>query len=228
MIRRKGMSYISLKNVTKKFGEGDIQVRAINGVDLDVEKGEFITILGQSGSGKSTLLNVLGGLDSITSGEIYVDGKNIGKYSEDELSEYRRQTIGFVFQSFNLISALTIEENIIMPLLIDQKKIDFRFVDEIMKELDIENLKKRLPSEVSGGQQQRVAIARALINKPEIILADEPTGNLDSEISGKVVEMLIRICKRYEKTLIMITHNEEIAQYADRIIKIKDGKIVGE
>lgn len=222
------MSYISLKNVTKKFGEGDIQVRAINGVDLDVEKGEFITILGQSGSGKSTLLNVLGGLDSITSGEIYVDGKNIGKYSEDELSEYRRQTIGFVFQSFNLISALTIEENIIMPLLIDQKKIDFRFVDEIMKELDIENLKKRLPSEVSGGQQQRVAIARALINKPEIILADEPTGNLDSEISGKVVEMLIRICKRYEKTLIMITHNEEIAQYADRIIKIKDGKIVGE
>lgn len=222
------MSYISLKNVTKKFGEGDIQVRAINGVDLDVEKGEFITILGQSGSGKSTLLNVLGGLDSITSGEIYVDGKNIGKYSEDELSEYRRQTIGFVFQSFNLISALTIEENIIMPLLIDQKKIDFRFVDEITKELDIENLKKRLPSEVSGGQQQRVAIARALINKPEIILADEPTGNLDSEISGKVVEMLIRICKRYEKTLIMITHNEEIAQYADRIIKIKDGKIVGE
>lgn len=221
------MTYICLKNVVKQFGEGDTQVRAIDGIDLEIEKGEFIVILGPSGSGKSTLLNVLGGLDSVTSGEIYVDGEEIGRYKEKALTEYRRQTIGFVFQSFNLIPSLTVEENIIMPLLIAQKKVDTEFVDDILIELDIANLKKRMPTQISGGQQQRVAIARALINNPKIILADEPTGNLDSEISTKVVEMLNSICKKHEKTLIMITHNEEIARYADRIVRIKDGRICG-
>lgn len=222
------MGYISLKNVQKIFNQGENEVRALNGIDLDIKEGEFIAILGQSGSGKSTLLNMLGGLDTITSGEIYVDGKEIGKYSENDLAKYRSQTIGFVFQSFNLIPVLTIEENICMPLLIDHKKMNQNHLDEIMKELDISNLKKRMPSQISGGQQQRVAIARALINNPKIILADEPTGNLDTKISNKVVTMLTDICKKYNKTLIMITHNEEIATYADRIIRIQDGKIINE
>lgn len=219
------MAYISLKNIRKIYTQGEDEVHALDGVNVEIEKGEFIAILGPSGSGKSTLLNVLGGLDVPTSGEIYVDGRKINALNENQLAEYRRKTIGFVFQSFNLLPALTIEENIIMPILMEQKKVNMEFIEELMKILEIEGLRKRMPSQISGGQQQRVAIARALANEPQMILADEPTGNLDTEISRKVVSLLADTCKKYQKTLIMITHNEEIAAYADRVIRIKDGRV---
>ena len=222
------MAYISLENVKKIYIQGEDEVRALDGINVEIEKGEFIAILGPSGSGKSTLLNVLGGLDVPSSGELYVDGKKISTLKENQLAQYRRKTIGFVFQSFNLLPALTVEENIVMPILMEQKKINKQLVEELMKVLGIENLGKRMPSQISGGQQQRVAIARALANDPQVILADEPTGNLDTEISQKVVALLADTCKKYQKTLIMITHNEEIAGYADRIIRIKDGKIANE
>ncbi|MBQ2799858.1 MAG: ABC transporter ATP-binding protein [Lachnospiraceae bacterium] len=219
------MAYVSMKNVKKLYTQGEDDVHALDGINVEIEKGEFIAILGPSGSGKSTLLNVLGGLDVPSSGEIYVDGRKINELNENQLAEYRRKTIGFVFQSFNLLPALTIEENIIMPILMEQKKVSMEFVKELMKVLEIDNLGKRMPSQISGGQQQRVAIARALANEPQMILADEPTGNLDTEISTKVVSLLVDTCKKYQKTLIMITHNEEIAAYADRIIRIKDGRV---
>lgn len=219
------MAYISLKNIRKIYTQGEDEVHALDGVNVEIEKGEFIAILGPSGSGKSTLLNVLGGLDVPTSGELYVDGRKINALNENQLAEYRRKTIGFVFQSFNLLPALTIEENIIMPILMEQKKVNMEFIEELMKILEIDGLRKRMPSQISGGQQQRVAIARALANEPQMILADEPTGNLDTEISRKVVSLLADTCKKYQKTLIMITHNEEIAAYADRVIRIKDGRV---
>lgn len=219
------MAYISLKNIRKIYTQGEDEVHALDGVNVEIEKGEFIAILGPSGSGKSTLLNVLGGLDVPTSGELYVDGRKINALNENQLAEYRRKTIGFVFQSFNLLPALTIEENIIMPILMEQKKVNMEFIEELMKILEIDGLRKRMPSQISGGQQQRVAIARALANEPQMILADEPTGNLDTEISQKVVSLLADTCKKYQKTLIMITHNEEIAAYADRVIRIKDGRV---
>ena len=197
---------------------------ALNNLSFEIEKGEFVVILGPSGSGKSTLLHILGGLDNPTEGEVLVDGVNIAGYSDDELAKYRRSDVGFVFQAFNLLPSLTAIENIEMPLLIDGQTMDQEYMDEVMECLEIKELQKRLPSQMSGGQQQRIAIARALSNKPKMVLADEPTGNLDSEISDKVLKLLKETCKKYGQTLIMITHNEEIAKQADRVIRIKDGK----
>lgn len=218
------MSYIQLKSLYKVYSQGTDKVYALNNLSFEIEKGEFVVILGPSGSGKSTLLHILGGLDNPTEGEVVVDGVNIAGYSDDELAKYRRSDVGFVFQAFNLLPSLTAIENIEMPLLIDGQTMDQEYMDEVMECLEIKELQKRLPSQMSGGQQQRIAIARALSNKPKMVLADEPTGNLDSEISDKVLKLLKETCKKYGQTLIMITHNEEIAKQADRVIRIKDGK----
>ena len=222
------MSYVELKSLYKIYKQGQNEVFALNGLSAVIEQGEFLAILGPSGSGKSTLLHILGGLDSPTKGSVIIDGADISEYSDQELAKYRRKTVGFVFQSFNLLPALTVQENIEMPVLIDEGEIDKEYLEEIEKGLEIADLKKRLPSQISGGQMQRVAIARALANKPTIILADEPTGNLDSEISEKVLSLFLETCRRYGQTLVMITHNEEIAAKADRIIRIRDGKIQSE
>lgn len=222
------MSYVELKSLYKIYKQGQNEVFALNGLSALIEQGEFLAILGPSGSGKSTLLHILGGLDSPTKGSVIIDGADISEYSDQELAKYRRKTVGFVFQSFNLLPALTVQENIEMPVLIDEGEIDKEYLEEIEKGLEIADLKNRLPSQISGGQMQRVAIARALANKPTIILADEPTGNLDSEISEKVLSLFLETCRRYGQTLVMITHNEEIAAKADRIIRIRDGKIQSE
>lgn len=222
------MSYVELKSLYKIYKQGQNEVFALNGLSAVIEQGEFLAILGPSGSGKSTLLHILGGLDSPTKGSVIVGGADISEYSDHELAKYRRKTVGFVFQSFNLLPALTVQENIEMPVLIDEGEIDKEYLEEIEKGLEIDDLKKRLPSQISGGQMQRVAIARALANKPTIILADEPTGNLDSEISEKVLSLFLETCRKYGQTLVMITHNEEIAAKADRIIRIRDGKIQSE
>lgn len=222
------MSYVELKSLYKIYKQGQNEVFALNGLSAVIEQGEFLAILGPSGSGKSTLLHILGGLDSPTKGSVIIDGADISEYSDQELAKYRRKTVGFVFQSFNLLPALTVQENIEMPVLIDEGEIDKEYLEEIEKGLEIDDLKKRLPSQISGGQMQRVAIARALANKPTIILADEPTGNLDSEISEKVLSLFLETCRKFGQTLVMITHNEEIAAKADRIIRIRDGKIQGE
>ena len=219
------MSYVELKSLYKIYKQGQNEVFALNGLSAVIEQGEFLAILGPSGSGKSTLLHILGGLDSPTKGSVIIDGADISEYSDQELAKYRRKTVGFVFQSFNLLPALTVQENIEMPVLIDEGEIDKEYLEEIEKGLEIDDLKKRLPSQISGGQMQRVAIARALANKPTIILADEPTGNLDSEISEKVLSLFLETCRKFGQTLVMITHNEEIAAKADRIIRIRDGKI---
>ena len=219
------MSYIELRSLYKIYKQGQNEVFALNGLSAEINRGEFLAILGPSGSGKSTLLHILGGLDSPSKGSVIVDGNDISEYSDRELAKYRRKTVGFVFQSFNLLPALTVQENIEMPVLIDEGTIDKEYIEEIENGLEIDDLKKRLPSQISGGQMQRVAIARSLANKPTLILADEPTGNLDSEISEKVLSLFLETCRRYGQTLVMITHNEEIAAKADRIIRIRDGKI---
>ena len=220
------MSIIEIKDLVKAYAQGEEKIYALNHLSLDVEEGEFLVILGPSGSGKRTLLNMLGGLDNPTTGSVMVDGCDIAQYSERQIAGYRRDIIGFVFQSYNLLPVLTVRENIEMPLLIAEKKINREYLMELMDNLEITELENRLPSQISGGQQQRVAIARALANNPRIILADEPTGNLDSDISQKVMELLSDICKKYHKTIIMITHNEELAKMADRVIRLKNGKIV--
>ncbi len=222
------MGYVELRSLYKIYKQGENEVYALNGLSTEINRGEFLAILGPSGSGKSTLLHILGGLDSPTRGSVIIDGTDISDYSDRELAKYRRKTVGFVFQTFNLLPALTVQENIEMPVLIDEGVIDKEYLEEIEKGLEIADLKKRLPSQISGGQMQRVAIARALANKPTIILADEPTGNLDSEISEKVLSLFLETCRRYGQTLVMITHNEEIAAKADRIIRIRDGKIQSE
>ena len=218
------MSFIELKSIYMIYSQGNDRVYALNDISLNIEKGEFLVILGPSGSGKSTLLHILGGLDNPTEGEVLIDGVDIAGYSDGELAKYRRAKVGFVFQSYNLLPTLTALENIEMPSLVDGKNIDEKYLEDLLENLEIKKLKNRLPSQMSGGQQQRVAIARALSNKPEIILADEPTGNLDSEISEKVLKLLQVTCKKYGQTLVMITHNEEIAKHADRVVRIKDGK----
>lgn len=222
------MSYIELRSLYKIYKQGQNEVFALNGLSAEINRGEFLAILGPSGSGKSTLLHILGGLDSPSKGSVIVDGTDISEYSDRELAKYRRKTVGFVFQSFNLLPALTVQENIEIPVLIDEGTIDKEYLEEIEKDLEIDGLKKRLPSQISGGQMQRVAIARSLANKPTLILADEPTGNLDSEISEKVLSLFLETCRRYGQTLVMITHNGEIAAKADRIIRIRDGKIQNE
>ena len=222
----KTMTILSVKNLRKQYGEGETAVHALAGVDLSVEKGEFVAIVGTSGSGKSTLLHMLGGLDRPTSGSVTVDGRDIFALKDEELTIFRRRRIGFVFQSYNLIPVLNVYENIVLPLQLDGQKIDRDYISSLTDTLGLTDRLANLPNNLSGGQQQRVAIARALAAKPAIILADEPTGNLDSRTSQDVLGLLKITGRQYAQTIVMITHNEEIAQLADRIIRIEDGLIV--
>lgn len=225
--RQKGviMAVLITRNLKKYYGSGENQVKALDGVNLFVERGEFVAVVGTSGSGKSTLLHMLGGLDRPTSGEVYVDDKNIGKLKNDALCVFRRRKIGFVFQSYNLVPVLNAYENIVLPIELDGNTVDRAYVDRVIDVLGLKDRLQSLPSQLSGGQQQRVAIARALAAKPSILLADEPTGNLDSRTSQDVLGLLKVTGEKFAQTIIMITHNEEIAQLADRIIRIEDGKI---
>lgn len=221
------MVILETKELRKHYGNGDMLVKALDGVNLQIKNGEFVAIVGTSGSGKSTLLHMLGGLDRPTSGDVYVDGKNIFSLKDEELTIFRRRKIGFVFQQYNLIPTMNVYENIILPIGLDGNKPDELYVKEIIETLGLENKMQNLSTNLSGGQQQRVAIARALASKPAIILADEPTGNLDSRTSQDVLGLLKVTSERFKQTIVMITHNEEIAQMADRIVRIEDGKIVG-
>lgn len=220
------MIILETNGLKKYYGEGENLVKALDGVDLKVEQGEFVSIVGTSGSGKSTLLHMLGGLDYPTEGKVLVDGKDISSLKEDALAIFRRRKIGFVFQSYNLVPVLNVFENIVFPVQLDGNQIDEGYVDKIIRTLGLESKTNSLPSQLSGGQQQRVAIARALAAKPAIILADEPTGNLDSRTSQDVLGLLKVTARKFEQTIVMITHNEEIAQMADRMIRIEDGRIV--
>ena len=228
------MAILKTENLKKYYGKDTTLVKALNGVDLEVGKGEFLSIVGTSGSGKSTLLHMLGGLDRPTSGKVYVDGKDIFKLKDEELTIFRRRKIGFVFQNYNLVPILNVYENIVLPMELDGTRVDQdgtrvdkKYVKEVIKTLGLQEKIYSLPSQLSGGQQQRVAIARALAAKPAIILADEPTGNLDSVTSQDVLSLMKITSQRYGQTMVMITHNEEIAQMSDRIIRIEDGKITG-
>ena len=220
------MIVIETKNIGKTYGKKDNLVKALSNVNIKVEKGEFVAIIGTSGSGKSTLLHQLGGVDRPTEGKVLIESADIYSLKENELAIFRRRKIGFVFQSFNLIPVLTVEENIKMPALLDHRKVDEEYYKDLIRTLGLENRENHLPSQLSGGQQQRVAIARALINKPSIVLADEPTGNLDSDTSKEIMEMLKFSIRKYNQTAIVITHDLGIADNADRIIKIADGKVV--
>lgn len=219
------MKVLRTENLKKYYGAGENLVKALDGVDLEVERGEFLAIVGTSGSGKSTLLHMLGGLDHPTSGKVYVDGKDISKLGEDARCVFRRRKIGFVFQSYNLVPVLNVYENIVLPIELDGNKVDQPYVKKVMQTLGIDKKTESLPSQLSGGQQQRVAIARALAAKPAILLADEPTGNLDSHTSQDVLGLLKVTGAKFGQTIVMITHDEEIAQLSDRIIRIEDGKI---
>ena len=220
------MSILETKDLHKIYGSGDTEVRALDGVNLSVENGEFVAIVGTSGSGKSTLLHMLGGLDRPTSGSVTVDGKDIFSLKDEALTIFRRRKIGFVFQSYNLVPVLNVYENIVLPIQLDGRKVEGAFIGPIVKTLGLDGRLDALPSQLSGGQQQRVAIARALAAAPAIILADEPTGNLDSRTSQDVLSLLKVTSQKFSQTIVMITHNEEIAQMADRIIRIEDGRIV--
>lgn len=222
------MRILSARNLKKYYGAEDNLTKALDGVDLDVEHGEFVAIIGASGSGKSTLLNMIGGLDVPTSGQVCIGGKEIGKMKPDELTVFRRKNIGFIFQNYNLIPVLNVLENITLPIEMDGKKPDENFIEQIIKLLGLTEKAYKMPSQLSGGQQQRVAIARALASKPSMILADEPTGNLDSETSREVLELLKETSERFHQTIVMITHNPEIARQADRMIRIGDGRVVKE
>ena len=220
------MTILETKDLRKVYGSGDTEVRALDGVDLTVEKGEFVAVVGTSGSGKSTLLHMLGGLDRPTSGTVTVDGRELSAMRDEELTIFRRRKIGFVFQNYNLVPVLNVYENIVLPIQLDGKAPDKGYVDRIIVTLGLRNKLQNLPNNLSGGQQQRVAIARALAAKPAIILADEPTGNLDSATSLDVMGLLKVTAQKFSQTIVMITHNEELAQMADRIIRIEDGRIV--
>ena len=220
------MNILEAKGLKKIYGEGENKVNALRGVDLEVKKGEFVAIVGTSGSGKSTLLHMLGGLDRPTDGEVIVEQKDISKLKDEELTIFRRRKIGFIFQAFNLVPVLNVYENIVLPIELDGAKIDKEFVEEIINTLGLSEKKEALPNQLSGGQQQRVAIARALAFRPAIILADEPTGNLDSKTGQDVLSLLKVSAEKFSQTIVMITHNDEIAQLADRIIRIEDGHIV--
>lgn len=219
------MTILQTEHLKKYYGTGDTQVRALDGVNFSVENGEFVSIVGTSGSGKSTLLHMLGGLDRPTSGKVFVDGQDIFSLKDDALTIFRRRKIGFVFQSYNLVPVLNVYENIVLPIELDGNPVDKPYVEEILSVLGLDAMQHRLPNQLSGGQQQRVAIARALATKPAIILADEPTGNLDSRTSQDVLSLMKVTGAKFGQTIVMITHNEEIAQLSDRIIRIEDGKI---
>nr|WP_294464087.1 ABC transporter ATP-binding protein [uncultured Sellimonas sp.] len=213
------------QNLCKYYGSGENEVRAVQNANIDIQKGEFVAIVGKSGSGKSTLLHMLGGLDTPTSGKVLIRGKDIFSYKEDALAVFRRRKIGFIFQSFNLVSSINVWENIVLPIGLDGRKADEAFVMDIVKTLGLEKKLHNLPNTLSGGQQQRVAIARALASRPDILFADEPTGNLDSRTSDEVIALLKMSVEKYGQTLVMITHDEDIAQIADRILVIEDGKV---
>ena len=222
------MEILKVENLTKIYGKDMAKVTALDNVSFSVEKGEFVSIVGASGSGKSTLLHIIGGVDRPTSGKVYIDGKDIFRFNDDKLAIFRRRQVGLIYQFYNLIPILNVEENITLPLALDNREVDKHKLDEMIKLLGLENRKTHLPNELSGGQQQRTSIGRALITSPTIILADEPTGNLDSKSSDEIVALLKKSNKEFKQTIIMITHNLEIAKCADRIIKIEDGKIVKE
>ena len=222
------MEILKVENLSKVYGKGTTKVTALDNVSFKVDKGEFVAIVGASGSGKSTLLHLIGGVDRPTSGKVYIDGKDIYKFNDDELAIFRRRQVGLIYQFYNLIPILNVEENITLPLNLDNREVNENKLNELIKLLGLENRRTHLPNELSGGQQQRTSIGRAMITNPAIILADEPTGNLDSKSSDEIVELLKKSNRDYKQTIIMITHNMEIAKVADRIIKIEDGKIVGE
>ena len=217
------MELLKAQDLCKTYGEGEAAVQALKHAAFSVPRGEFLAVVGESGSGKSTLLNLLGALDVPTSGRVYIDGKDIFSMKDEELTVFRRRNIGFIFQSFNLIPELTVEQNIIFPLLLDYQKPNKNYLDELLSVLNLQQRRNHLPGQLSGGQQQRVAIGRALITKPSLILADEPTGNLDSGNSSEVITLLKKTSRKYEQTIIMITHNRGIAQTADRVISVSDG-----
>lgn len=217
---------LQTQELTKIYGNGESRVTALDNANLSVKQGEFVAIVGTSGSGKSTLLHMLGGLDRPTSGKVFVDNKDIFSLKDEALTIFRRRKIGFVFQSFNLVPTLNIYENIVFPIQLDGSRVDEDFVGEVIRSLGLEDMRKRLPNQLSGGQQQRAAIARALASKPAIVLADEPTGNLDSKTSQDVLSLLKVTGQKFSQTIVMITHNEAIAQMADRIIRIEDGRII--
>ncbi len=222
------MEILKVDNLTKIYGKDNNKVVALDHVSFSVEKGEFVAIVGASGSGKSTLLHLMGGVDTPTSGKVFIDGKDIYSLSSDNLAIFRRREVGLIYQFYNLIPILNVEENILLPLELDNRKVDKFELNELLKVLGLQSRRKHLPNELSGGQQQRTSIGRALITKPAIVLADEPTGNLDSKSSDDVVNLLKKMNKEYKQTIIMITHNLDIAAVADRIITIEDGKIVKE
>ena len=220
------MTILETRDLKKYYGTGDTQVKALDGVNLKIEQGAFVAIVGTSGSGKSTLLHMLGGLDRPTSGTVTVDGKDIFALKDEALTIFRRRKIGFVFQSYNLVPVLSVWENIVLPIQLDGAKVDEAYIQEVIATLGLEKKLQNLPNQLSGGQQQRVAIARALATKPAILLADEPTGNLDSKTSQDVLGLMKVTGQKFAQTMVMITHNEEIAQMADRIVRIEDGRIV--
>ncbi len=219
------MDLLRVENLCKTYGKGESEVKALDNITLTFEKGEFAAIIGESGSGKSTFLNIIGAIDEPTGGKVFIDGQDIFSMNEAKRTIFRRRNIGFIFQSFNLIPELTVEQNIEFPVLLDYKKPDKQYLNELLKVLNLTERRKHLPSQLSGGQQQRVAIGRALFTRPSIILADEPTGNLDTKNSAEVIKLLKKTSKEYEQTIIMITHNESIAKSADRVIKVSDGNI---
>ena len=220
------MSIVKVENLSKSYGTGNTKVDALKDINLTIDEGEFVAVIGPSGSGKSTLLHLLGGVDRPTDGKVHVDGIDIYGLSEEELAIFRRRKVGFIFQFYNLVPVLTAEENILLPILLDQKKINKEYFEELIGILNLDSRRHHLPNELSGGQQQRVSIGRALVYNPSIVLADEPTGNLDSKNSKEIVDLLKVSVKKYNQTLILVTHDLNIASQADRIITIEDGKIV--
>lgn len=219
------MNLLEVNKICKTYGKGEAAVRALKNVSFSVPKGEYVAIVGESGSGKSTLLNMIGALDTPTSGKVLIDGRDTFSMKENRLTVFRRRNIGFIFQAFNLIPELTVEQNIIFPVLLDHQRPDRKYLEELLSILNLRERRNHLPSELSGGQQQRVAIGRALLTRPALILADEPTGNLDSQNSSEVIALLKKSSRKYEQTIIMITHNRSIAQTADRVLQVSDGVV---
>lgn len=222
------MEILRVENLTKIYGKGNVKVVALDHVSFSVQKGEFVAIIGTSGSGKSTLLHLMGGVDRPTEGKVFIEGKDIFSLSDDKLAIFRRRQIGLIYQFYNLIPILNVEENMILPLSLDNREVHKAHLDELLQNLGLENRRKHLPNELSGGQQQRTSIGRALITNPAIILADEPTGNLDSKATKEIVALLRKANKDYHQTIIMITHDMEIAKYADRVIRLEDGRMAGD